>query len=113
MDFLSTWPPAFSHVSHLFSVRNTNQYPENDFFQNCISDAFSSLNKWVKANKHGLYLAKMKCMKFSANIKTYVNLNKSYGNKIVKVLISKFLALQILSYLNWEDIKHIWDMFPI
>ena len=54
----------------------------------------------------------MKCMKFSANIKTYVNLNISYGNKIIKVPISKFLGLQILSNLNW-DIKHIWDMLPI
>jgi len=99
-------------ISHLFSVRNTNQHPENDFFQNCISDAFASLNKWVKTNKHGLYLDKMKCMKFSANIKTYVNLNISYGNKIIKVPISKFLGLQILSNLNW-DIKHIWDMLPI
>ena len=52
-------------------------------------------------------------MKFSANIKTYVNLNISYGNKTVKVLTSKFLGLQILSNLNWEDIKHIWDMLPI
>jgi len=55
----------------------------------------------------------MNCMKFSAFIKTYLNLNISYGNKTVKVLTSKFLGLQILSNVNWEDIKHIWDMFPI
>jgi len=100
-------------ISHLFSVRNPNQYPGNNCFQNCISDAFASLNKWVKANKQGLYLGKINCMKFSANIKIYVNLNISYGNKTVEVLTSKFLGLQILSNLNWEDIKHIWDMFSI
>jgi hypothetical protein len=50
-------------------------------------------------------------MKFSANIKTYVNLNISYGT--VKVLTSKFLGPQILSNLNWENIEHIWDIFPV
>lgn len=86
-------------ISHLFSARNPNQYPENNCFHNYISDTFASLNKCVKANKHGLYFGKINCMKFSANIKTYVNLNISYGNKTVKVLTSKFLGLQILSNL--------------
>jgi hypothetical protein len=129
MDFLRfpIWPPAFSHgsndqpsvfSSHLKPLPFADNagiiyHPESDCFQNCITDAFASLNKWVKANNHGLYLDKMNSMKLSAKIKTYMHLNVRYGNKTMKVVTSKFLGLKILSNLNWDYIKHIWDMFPI
>jgi hypothetical protein len=88
------WPIAFSRRDndqlsvfssflkplHFAGAAGIIYHPEGDCLQNCITDAFVSWSKWVKANEHGLYLDKMNSLKFS-NIKTLVGFILFTGHK--------------------------------
>ena len=84
-------------------------YPESDFFQNCIYDGFDELCKLCDTNN--CIECWQKFMKFATTTEPCIALNVCYNNKIIKVIICKFITGRNIRC-KWTKFSCLGDLVP-